>query len=112
MVLFRRKNFNEVGCFKSCHFDLVWWVKAEWNEHVLSIADLIQKLGSIEVSKKPNKFKTLWVWKDFGLIEVNIDGYLLEISRRGGIRRVFRDSEGKILVQFGKEVSVDSITHA
>lgn len=45
-------------------------------------------------------------------IKINLDESFLGSSGRGGIVRVFRDSKSKVLLQFGKEVRVDSTVHA
>lgn len=43
---------------------------------------------------------------------MNVNGSFLGSSGRGGIGGVFRDSEGKVFVQFSKEVSTDLIVLA
>lgn len=63
--------------------------------------------------RKPRNFKSSWVWKplDMDYIKVNVDDFFFESSGRGDIRGVFRDSEGKVILQFDK-VSVNSPIHA
>lgn len=46
-----------------------------------------------------------------GHIKVNVDGYLLGSSGRGGIGGIFRNSKRKTLLPFSKEVWVDSTVH-
>lgn len=48
----------------------------------------------------------------FCLHQVSLDGSFLNVSGRGGIGGVFRGSEGRELLQFGKEVCVDWAVHA
>lgn len=43
--------------------------------------------------------------------KVNMDGSFLEVSDKEGIGSVFRDLEGKTLLQFNKKVKVDLAVH-
>lgn len=36
-------------------FDLAWWVRVEWGEHVPSVADIMQCLDCVEVLGKARK---------------------------------------------------------
>lgn len=60
------------------------------------------------------KSKRHWVWvpPTFGQIKVNIDVSFLGGTGRGGIGGIFRNSNGRVLIQFGKQVSTDSVVHA
>lgn len=44
-------------------------------------------------------------------IKVNVDDSFLGSSGRGDIGGVFRNSGGKVFLQFGKEVRVESTIH-
>lgn len=50
------------------------------------------------------------VWKPpvLGFIKENIDGFFLGSSGRGDIGSIFKNLEGGVLLQFSKEVYVDS----
>lgn len=47
-----------------------------------------------------------------GQLKVNVDELFLEGLGREGIRSIFRESGDRVLIQFGKEVVVDSMFHA
>lgn len=53
--------------------------------------------------------KRHWVWNSLvvGHLKVNVDS----LGKRG-IKSVFRNLDGRVLIQFGKEVSVNSAIHA
>lgn len=78
------------------------------------VVDLIRSLGCMEVLRKKVKSKSRWVWKPpaSGLVKVNVDGSFLGTTGSGGIRGVFRDSEGRVLLMFGKAMWADSAIHA
>lgn len=86
-VIFQQYSFDKEWCFKLCHF---------------------------EVSRKPIKRKRSWVWKTstLGYLKVNVDRSFLESSGRCGIGDLINDSEDKVLIQFYKEVRVDSLVYA
>lgn len=46
-----------------------------------------------------------------GYNKVIIDGYFLGESDRGDIKGMFRDSEGRALLQFGRDVKMDLAIH-
>lgn len=98
--IFWWRTFDWVSCLEFCRFDWVWWVKAEYSEQVPTVADLIRNQGSIDVPKKPRKFKTSWVWKPYniGFIKVIVGGSFLGSSGREDIGGVFRDSKGKVIL--------------
>lgn len=50
----------------------------------------------------------MWKPPATGQIKVNVDGSFRDGSSREGIGGVFRDFEGKVLLQFSKEVRVQS----
>lgn len=77
------------------------------------MANLIRNSGNIEVSKKYKKRKTHCVWTPlvFGQIKINVDDSFLGNSNRWGIKGVFRDLKGNVILQFGKEVSVQLAIH-
>lgn len=52
-VIFHQGSFNDVGCFEMFQFDLVWWIKVEWDEQVTLVADSIRSPGYVEVPRKP-----------------------------------------------------------
>lgn len=78
------------------------------------MVDLVRNPGCIEVLKKLLNGKRNWVWTPpaNGVIKVNIDGSYLDDLGKWGIREVFRNSKGNVLLQFGKKVNVDSVVHA
>lgn len=82
-------------------------------DQVPSVENIIQS-GCVEVCRKQQNKKRCWVRTPLApcFIEVNINGSFLVGSGRGGIERVFRDSDSRVLLQFGTEVSVDSVVHA
>lgn len=75
--------------------------------------DMIRNIENVEVPSRYKKSKSIWVWKSslMGHIKMNVDDFFLGISGKGCIGGVFRDFEGKVLLQFGKEVQVDSTIH-
>lgn len=54
----------------------------------------------------------MWTFPSFGQIKVNVDDFFLGNSRREGIGGIFKNLEGKMLLQFGKEVKEKSTVHA
>lgn len=56
-----------------------------------------------------------WVWTQPNIrciqVNVNIDGSYKTESEKEGIEGVFWDANGMILMQFSKELSVDSTIH-
>lgn len=104
---------DEEGCFEMCRFKLAWWIKDELGELVSSVYDMVWCLDEIEVPRKHKVRRGNWVWTCLttGFIKINMDVLFLGSSGKGGVGGVFRDSEGKVLVQFGKEAQVDSIVH-
>lgn len=66
-------------------------------EHVLSVANLIRSSKYIE---------------NLGKNKMNVDDSLLGILGRRGKGGVFRDTEGSVILQLGKEVEVDLVVHA
>lgn len=57
IAVFQWVVFCDGGCFEMFHFDVAWWVKAEWGEHVPCVADIIRSPESIEAPKRPGKIK-------------------------------------------------------
>lgn len=92
-------------------FDLAWWVKVELGDVIPSVADMRKCPGNIVLPHNVKKGSRQWIWMPSvnGQIKVNMDGSYLERSGRGGL---FRYAEGRILVQYGNEVTVDSMVHA
>lgn len=70
------------------------------------MADFIRNPVYEEMPRKPMKIKSPLEWKSStsGLIMVNVDDSFLETSSSGGIRGVFKDSKGMVLLYFGKAV--------
>lgn len=95
-------------------FDLAWWAKAQLGDHVPSLGDMICNSGNIEVPRRTRKIREHWVWKPlvYWKIKVNVNGCFLGGLGKVGIRGVFRDSEGRVLLQFCKEVIVDLAVEA
>lgn len=91
-------------------FSLPWWVKGEWGERVLTVVDLIRYMGEVDVSVKPKRMRGSYVWTPSmsGSIKVNVDDFFRVDLDNGGIKRVFRDSRGNILIQYGKKVNAKS----
>lgn len=54
----------------------------------------------------------VWTLARSGQNKVIVDGSFWDGSDGEGIREVFRDSEGCVLLQFCKEVRVDSVVKA
>lgn len=104
MVVFTHGTFEEASCFEMFRFDLACWIKAEWIEHVPSVADLIRIPGCVEVPRKLMKIKRQWEWKppSSSQIKVNVNGSCFGISGSAGIGSIFIDSDGIVLLQFGK----------
>lgn len=77
------------------------------------MADIIRNLDSIDVPIRPKNIKRRWVQKPpiLGFIKENVDDSFLRSSVRGGIEGTFRNLEGEVLLQFSKEVCVDSAIH-
>lgn len=77
------------------------------------MSDIIRSPGSVKVPRKNKKRKGKWVWTPpaSGQIKVNVNDSYFGSSGKGGIGGVFRDLDGKVLLQFGKEVLVDSTVH-
>lgn len=63
---------------------------------------------------EPRKDRRQWVWTPpvLGCLKVNANGFFMERSGRGGVGGLIRESEKNILIQFCKEVRVDSTLHA
>lgn len=57
------------------------WIKAEWEEQVASMTNLIHSPGNTEILNRPRKTKRSWVWtpSDSGHIKVNVDGSFLGV---------------------------------
>lgn len=114
-VIFNCISFDEEGCFDMCCFNLASWIKAERGEQVTYVADIICNPGCIEEPEKPQKSRITWVRNEttcLGSLN-NLYGSFLGASRQGGIGRgVFKDSEGKFLLKFCKDMTADSTVHA
>lgn len=76
--------------------------------------DIIRYSREIEklAKHKPKKAKWVWIRLDIGCIKVNVDSSYKTDLGKGGIEGVFRDADGRIFLQFSKEVSVDLVIHA
>lgn len=64
--------------------------------------------------RKPIKCRRSWVSKTpaLGYLKVNVDGSFHGSSNRGGIGDLISDLKGRVLIQFYKEVRVDSVVYA
>lgn len=78
------------------------------------MTDIIRSSDCVEVPRRQHIRKRHWVGTPStpGFIKVNTDGSFPRDLSREGIRGVFRDSKGRVLFQFGREVSVDFVFHA
>lgn len=87
-----------------CLFDLDWWIKVEWDNHVPSVDDMIPSIGSIEVPRKMKNWREHLVWLPpaFEQIKVNVDVFSLGGVDKWGIEGVYRDFKGRVLLQLCK----------
>lgn len=71
-----------------------------------SMIDIIRSSRSVDIPRKVKKRKCNWLWTPsaIGQIKENIDGSYLGSSGIKGIGGIFKDSDEKILLQFGKRV--------
>lgn len=74
---------------------------------------MLRDPSNIEIPRKPVKCRKSWVRKplNLGFLNVNMDDSFLGSSGPGGIGGLIRDLESRVLVQFCKEVRVDSAVH-
>lgn len=71
-ILFWRETFDEDVYFDMWWFDLAWWVKAKWGQHVSSMANNIWSPGYIELPRRPRKRKHHWVWSPWHLAKLRL----------------------------------------
>lgn len=83
-------------------------MKVDWGKRVLSVIDMIRSHGRVE--KRKGQWNLLPLMD--GQTKINVDESFLEWSGKGGIGGSFRDSCNKVLIQFGKEVNVESVVIA
>lgn len=69
--------------------------------------------GKVEEPTKIKVRRTRWIWTppSTSSIKVNVDGFFRARSRSVRIRGVFRDANGRVVLQFPKEVEVDLARH-